>query len=83
MWNNWCRYPYSRVFAKNNTVANITVDGGATGNFILKGVAEQLGLKIEKLLNALSKLMGTHHYMLLEKFILVLQDQKSILSLMD
>ena len=36
------------VFAKNNTVANITVDGGATGNFILKGVAEQLGLKIDK-----------------------------------
>ena len=36
------------MFAQNDTVANITVDGGATGNFILKGVAESLGLKIEK-----------------------------------
>ena len=36
------------VFAANDSVANITIDGGATGNFILKGVAEFLGLKIEK-----------------------------------
>ena len=69
------------VFAKNNTVANITVDGGATGNFILKGVAEQLGLKIEKATQRAFQADGL--YMLLEKFILVLQDQKSILSLMD
>ena len=36
------------VFASNDSVANITIDGGATGNFILKGVAEFLGLKIVK-----------------------------------